>query len=115
MFDGQQNRRGNVAGYDFRNRPLRSPIGVGSGQGGVKKDVSEIKVDVSGIKAQLPHLATQSDLEEVRADVSAIKAQLPQMAATSDVSDTKASIIQWLVATTLAAASRACAIAKFVH
>ena len=60
--------------------------------GSLEKDVSEIKIHVAGIAAQLPHMATKAD-----------------------VSDVKTAIIQWVVATTIAVAALAFAIAKFVH
>ncbi|HEY1892719.1 MAG TPA: hypothetical protein VGG63_20160 [Steroidobacteraceae bacterium] len=60
--------------------------------GSVETDISAIKEDLAGIKAVIPHLATRAD-----------------------VSDVKASIIQWIVATTIAASGLAFAIAKFVH
>lgn len=91
-------------------------MGVGAGSGGgdmddvlrrlgsLEKDVSEIKTQVGGIMAQLPHMATRADV-----------AQLPHMATKADVSDAKTSIIQWMVGTAIAVAALAFAIAKFVH
>jgi len=66
---------------------------------GMKADISAMKVDISGIKAVIPHLATKADVSDAKALIS----------------DAKTSIIQWLVATTIAAAGLAFAIAKFVH
>ncbi len=67
--------------------------------GVLEKDVSEIKTSVAGIAAQLPHLATKAEVMAVR----------------TEVSDAKTSIIQWTVATSIAVATLAFAIAKFVH
>jgi hypothetical protein len=77
----------------------------------LEKDVSVIKTDVSGILAQLPHLATKADVAQLphlatKADVAQLKA---------DVSDAKTSIVQWIVSTVIAVAALAFAIAKFVH
>ena len=65
---------------------------VESDMSGMKADISAMKADISGIKAVIPHLATRAD-----------------------VSDMKTSIIQWIVATTIAASGLAFTIAKFVH
>lgn len=71
--------------------------------GMVEADVSGIKADVSGLKI----------------DMAAIKAQIPYLAAKSDVGDAKNSIIQWMIGTTIAAASLAASlafvIAKLIH
>ena len=58
----------------------------------ILKRLGEVENDLSGIKAQTPHLATQAD-----------------------VSDLKASIIQWAVGTTIATAGLVFAIANFIH
>jgi len=47
--------------------------------------------------------------------VSGIKTQLPYLATKSDVSDARTSIIQWMIGTTLAVASLVFAPAKLVH
>jgi hypothetical protein len=60
--------------------------------GAVETDISAIKVDLAGIRAVIPHLATKAD-----------------------VSDVKTSIIQWIVATTITVAALAFSAAKFVH
>ena len=98
--------------------------------GVLEKDVSEIKISVGGIVAQLGHMATKADVAQLKADVAQLPymatkadvaqvkadvAQLPYMATKADVSDAKVSIIQWVVATTIAVAALAFAIAKFVH
>jgi hypothetical protein len=106
-----------VAQYDFRTGPPPSvPVGAGAGSGGgdmddvlrrlgsLERDVSTIKADVTGITGLLPYLATKADV-----------APLPYMATKADVSDVKTSIIQWIVATMIAAAALAFTIAKFVH
>jgi len=74
--------------------------------GVLEKDVSEIKTSVAGIAAQLPYLATKAEVMAVRTEVMAVR---------TEVSDAKTSIIQWTVATSIAVATLAFAIAKFVH
>ena len=65
-----------------------------------------VETDVSGIKAQMPYLATKSDVSDLRASIS----------------DAKSSIVQWtigtaiaVVGTTIAAAALALAFAKLGH
>jgi hypothetical protein len=95
----------------------------------VESLVAETREDVSAIKAAFAHLATKADVSGVKAGVSAIKATLPHLATKEDVAATKADIngvradinaletriIRWIVGTTIAAASVAFTIAKFVH
>ena len=57
----------------------------------------------------------ETDISAMKADISAIKAVLPHLATKADVSDVKTSIIQWIVATTIAVAALAFSIAKLVH
>jgi hypothetical protein len=104
---------GSIRELDIRSdRPPGRPMGIGSSSGGggmdddilrrlgtLEKDMSEVKVQIGSINAQLPHLATKADVAELRASIS----------------DTKTSIIQWVVGTTIAVAALAFAIAKFVH
>lgn len=52
---------------------------------------------------------------ETRNDVSAIKATLPHLATKADISSLETKIIRWIVGTTIAAASVAFTIAKFVN
>jgi hypothetical protein len=107
--------------YEFdagRSRVTAGGLGAGPGGGDmddvlrrlgvIEKDVSDIKADVGAIAAQLPQMATKTE-------VAAIAAQLPHMATKADVGDAKVSIIQWMVGTTIAVASLAFVIAKFVH
>lgn len=72
--------------------------------GNVEISVSELKSQVSSILGIIPHLATKADV-----------AIIPQLATKADVASLEAAIIKWIVATTLASASLAFAIAKFVH
>jgi hypothetical protein len=107
--------------YEFnvgRSRAAAGGLGAGPGGGDmddvlrrlgvIEKDVSDIKADVAAIAVQLPQMATKTE-------VAAIAAQLPHMATKADVGDAKVSIIQWMVGTTIAVASLAFVIAKFVH
>ena len=63
--------------------------------------MSGVVVSILGI---IPHVATKSDA-----------AIIPQLATRADVAAIETAIIKWLAATTLASASLAFAIAKFVH
>jgi hypothetical protein len=53
------------------------------------------------------------DMDDVMRRLGAVETDISGMKA--DISDMKTSIIQWMVATTIAAAGVAFAIAKFVH
>jgi hypothetical protein len=81
--------------------------------GSLEKDMSEVKTSVAGIVAQLPHLATKADVMATRTEIMATRTEI--MAVRAEVSDAKTSIIQWVVATTIAVAALAFSIAKFVH
>lgn len=72
----------------------------------VSRRLGEVETDVSGIMV---------DVSAMKADLAGIKAVIPYLATKADVSDMKTSIIQWIVATTIAASGLAFAIAKFVH
>lgn len=79
--------------------------------GSVETLVSELRSQVSTILGVIPHLATKADVAIIpqlatKADVVAVKA---------DVAAVETAIIKWIVATTLASAALAFAIAKFVH
>jgi hypothetical protein len=56
----------------------------------------------------------ESLVAETREDVSAIKATLPHLATKADISSLETKIIRWIVGTTIAVASVAFTIAKFV-
>ena len=101
-----------VMEYDFNSDRSRSTPGgicAGSGGGGMddvmkrlgvlERDMSDLKVQVGSIAAQLPHLATKAEIGDLRATIS----------------EAKTSIVQWVVGTTIAAAGIAFAIAKLVH
>jgi hypothetical protein len=74
--------------------------------GVVEALVAETREDVSAIKATLPHLATKADVAGTKADINALR---------SDMNAMETRIIRWIVGTTIAAASMAFAIGKFVH
>ena len=109
---------GNVVGYNSRSTVSNSSVGSGSGGGGggvedilkrlgnVETHVSELRSQVSAILAIIPHLATKADVADVRAAVGQVKA---------DVAAVETAIIKWIVATVLASAALAFAIARFVH
>src|SRR5579883_1000473 len=114
----RRSRVSSVTQYEFRPGPPCTSFGVAGGSDGgdmddvlrrlgvLEKDVSEIKTSVAGIAAQLPYLATKAEVMAVRTEVMAVR---------TEVSDAKTSIIQWTVATSIAVATLAFAIAKFVH
>lgn len=72
----------------------------------VETIATETRVDVSAIKATISHLATKADIYEVRGEIGAVRAEIHAL---------EAKIIRWIVGTTLASASLAFTIAKFVH
>jgi len=92
----------------------------------VETAVSELRVQVGGIAAKIPYLATNDGLNEVRVvlpylatkeDVLATKADVLMLRADLYAMETK--IIKWMIATVLTsvgtATGLAFAIAKFVH
>ena len=78
--------------------------------GAVETSVSELKSQVSGIVAILPHLATKADVADVRTDVAQLKGELG-----AAISGLETRIIKWIVATLLTSTGLAFTIAKFVH
>jgi hypothetical protein len=73
--------------------------------GVVETLVAGTREDVSAIKATLPHLATKADVAGTKADINELR---------SDMSAMETRIIRWIVGTTIAVASVAFTIAKFV-
>lgn len=73
--------------------------------GVVESLVAETRVDVSAIKATLPHLATKADVVATKADINEVR---------SEINALETRIIRWIVGTTIAVASVALTIAKFV-
>jgi hypothetical protein len=103
----------------FRDKPAAR--GTGGSDGGNMDDVlrrlgvveslvAETRVDVSAIKATLPHLATKADVVATKADINEVR---------SEINALETRIIRWIVGTTIAsvsvAASVAFTIAKFVN
>ena len=78
--------------------------------GTVETNVSELKSQVSGILAILPHLATKADVADVRTDVAQLKGEM-----WAAISGLETRIIKWIVATLLTSTGLAFTIAKFVH
>ena len=101
--------------------------------GAVESSVSELRVQVSGIaakipylathesvneiKATIPHLATKADVLAAKADVLMVKAEVNMVRAEMNAMETR--IIKWMIATTLSsvglATGLAFSIAKLVH
>ena len=121
---------GYVDGIRSDSYPSRAVVRKSGGSGGdmddvlkrlgaVESSVSELRVQVSGMAATLPYLATKDDLKEVKGEVAAIAAIIPHLATKADVSDMESKIIKWIIATVLTTAGLtaglAFSIAKFVH
>jgi len=99
--------------------------------GSVEAGVSELKSQVSGILAVLPHLATKADVADVRTEVAGVRIEVGgvrtevaevrgevaelkgEMGAA--ISGLEARIIKWIVGTLLTSTGLAFTIAKFVH
>jgi hypothetical protein len=112
------------------NHPGRDPSSnVDSGGGGgdvedtlnrlgsVEANVFELKSQVSGILAILPHLATKADVADVRTDVANVRTDVAQLKGdmAANISGLEARMIKWIVATLLTSAGLAFTIAKVVH
>ena len=108
----------NVVEYNRRGVIANASAGSGGGGGGVddllkrlgnvESHVSELKSQFSALSATVSHLATAKS-------VSAISAIIPHLATKADLSAMESTIIKWFVATTLATATAAFALAKFIH
>ncbi len=87
--------------------------------GAVESSVSELRVQVSGIAAIIPYLATKDDLNELKAQVSGIGAAIPHLATKAEMSAMETRIIKWMIATALTsvglASGLAFSLAKLVH
>ena len=93
----------------------------------ILKRLGSVETQVSAILGILPHLATKADVADVRTSLRAMEAVIPQLATKADVAvipqlatradvaSIETAIIKWIIATTLASAGLAFAIAKFVH
>ena len=58
----------------------------------VESSVSELRVQVGGIAATIPYLATKDDLNELRVQVGAIAAKVPHLATSDGLNELKAVI-----------------------
>jgi hypothetical protein len=109
-----------LASYNHPGRDSRANRDSGGGGGdvedvlkrlgAVETNVSELKSQVSGILAILPHLATKADVADVRTDVAQLKGEM-----WAAISGLEIRIIKWIVATLLTSTGLAFTIAKFVH
>jgi hypothetical protein len=117
--------------------PSRARVGKSSSGGGgmddvlkrlgvVESSVSEMREEVRGIAAIIPHLATKADLSEIREQVSSIAATIPHLATKADLRSeigsvrgeiraVETAIIKWIIAIVISSAGLAFTIAKFVH
>jgi hypothetical protein len=115
--------RGEASSGKFPSQVLAANSNSGGGGmddilrrlGTVESAVFEVREQVNGIAATIPHLATRADLSEIREEVSGIAAVIPHLATKADVRAVETSIIKWLVPTAIAIAGLAFSIAKFVH
>ncbi len=88
--------------------------------GVVESLVAETREDVSAIKATVPHLATKADIHATGADINSVRAEINLVRADmnfvrADICALETRIIRWIIGTTIAAASVAFTIAKFVN
>jgi hypothetical protein len=85
--------------------------------GAVETNVSELKSQLSGILAILPHLATKADVADVGTDVANVRTDVAQLKGEmwAAISGLETRIIKWIVATLLTSTGLAFTIAKFVH
>jgi len=110
----------NVVDYNRRGAVANASVDSGGGGGdvddilkrlgNVEGHVSELRSQVSGIVAALPHLATKADVAGVRTDLMTEVGNLKTAIATMETS-----IIKWIIGTVLASTALAFTIAKFVH
>ncbi len=110
--------------------------------GAVESTVSDIKAQVSGLVAVMPHLATKADLAslrtaltgdtaslrtdltsdiasvrtELKTDIASLRTELKTDIASvrTEVAQVESSLIKWIVGTSLAAVSMAFVIARYV-
>jgi hypothetical protein len=145
LLKAAENEVSSVAQYDFRaGQPPSGGIGTGSGGGGMEedvmrrlgsleKDVSVIKIEVAGITAVLPTLATKADVAQlsyiaanmvtkadVKAEVAGLRTEIAGVrteiaGVRTEAADAKVWLIQWTVGTMIALTALAFTIAKFVH
>ena len=103
----------------FGSRGAASNAAGGSGGGNVddilkrlgvvETSVSDIRAQISGIVAVLPHLASKADLNSLKAD---LKEEIHSVRA--DMNSMETSIIKWMIGTTITTGALAFSIAKFV-
>lgn len=94
----------------------------------VESQLSDLRVQVSGIAAQMPHLATKADLgkleaqmkadmgnlrSEIKEDIGSVRAEIGSVRA--EIANQTTSLVKWMVGTYIAIAGLAFAIARFVH
>ena len=131
----------------YNARSAHSSPAIGSGSGGgpvedilkrlgnVESDVSELKSEVRGILAIVPHLATKADVMDVRTAVADLRGEMnelrgemksglsevrSEMAAgfgsmRAEMAARETALLKWLIATVLASVGLAFTVAKFVH
>jgi hypothetical protein len=97
--------------------------------GTVESAVSDIREQVSGIAAIIPHLATKTDVSKISEVVSGIAATIPHLATKADLNAVRGEIsamlgnisalevrlLKWMVPTVIASAGLIFTITKFVH
>ena len=76
----------------------------------IEQDITRIKEDIAGIKAEMKHFATKADLEAVKGDlkaeIEAVKGSIEHMGRT---------LIMWHVSSMIALAGIIVAIFKFMR
>lgn len=83
--------------------------------GAVESALSDLKVQVSGIAAKIPHLASNESLNEVKAVIPHLATKADVLLLKADLYAMETKIIKWMIATVLTAVGLAFTIAKLVH
>lgn len=133
-----------VVEYRRRDDVTQSPVGSGSGGGGVDDDISkrlgnvesEVRVisanishlatakSVGEISSVIPHLATKADLKAeigcVNAEIGSVRTEIAGVRTAiaevrTELASMETKIIKWIIATVLATAGVVFSITKFVH
>ena len=103
--------------------------------GNVESDVSELKSEVRGILAIVPHLATKADVMDVRTAVADLRGEMNELrgeiksglselraemaagfgAIKTEMAARETAFLKWIIATVLTSVGLAFTVAKFVH
>ena len=70
-----------------------------------KEDLKKLEAQVNRVEATIPHLATKEDLKKQEAQIHRVEATIPHLATKADLSAMESNIIKWIIATVIAATS----------